>query len=167
VAARSELEALRQQRCDDPAERFIEEFALGRDLDVIELQRPTSGRTRRLEEELEALLGLREALSVERKSRQDDLRAAEFAVGQRAANVLRESDAAAKLLEGLGDLQREVSQRRGDLRFLKQRGLLPDDLIDQAEELLRFDPSGDAWHVARARWEPVIEALSRDANAEV
>ena len=61
---------------------------------------------------MEFLQETREALRRETSRRRDVAERAEFRVGQAALEVVRSSDAAAKLLDGFEELQREVAKRR-------------------------------------------------------
>ncbi len=166
IDARRALDELKQLPQDDPAEAYISALASAHDVSVLELQHPASDRAAqqaRLEQQMEFLQETREALRRETSRRRDVAERAEFRVGQAALEVVRSSDAAAKLLDGFEELQREVAKRRASLRFLKAHGLLADDAKERVAELLCVDLSGD---VRRSNaWVLALEALTRDADA--
>ncbi len=164
--ARHALEELRQLPPDDPAQAYISALAEAHDVDVLELAQPATARAtqaQRLENEIEALRETREALKRATASRRQEVERADFSVSQKALEVIKASDAAAHLIDGLDALQVEVAKRRASLRFLKTHGLLADDAKERVAELLCVDLSGD---VRRSNaWALALEALARDASA--
>ncbi len=168
IAKRSELAALRQYPDDDPAESYIRVFAEGGD--VAELCRAKAdheAREKRLNDEIATLVETRRALAAATSRRRDELPAAERAIEWRAKDVIRASDAAEKLLDGLTELQAEVSRRRAELRTLRRFDLLGDEVEKRWLELLAADVGGERTYHAETHWRGVLEALSRDADAKV
>ncbi len=165
---RSALAALRDEPDDDDvAGAYISALEAGGD--VAELRRATTAREakeRHLEEEIAALVETRRALAAATSRRRDELDKAERSIEWRAKDVVRASDAAEKLLDGLAEMQKEVATRRAELRTLRRFGLLGDEVEKRWLELLAADVSGDRTHGAEgALAGRSFEALSRDANA--
>jgi hypothetical protein len=168
IAKRSQLAALRSEPDDDPAEVYINVIAKGGE--VAELRRATNGREakeQQLEKEIEALIEMRRSLFAATSRRRDDLNATERAIEWRGKAVIRDSDAAEKLLEGLGELQKEVSRRRAELRVLRRFGLLGDEIEKRWSALLCEDVSGERTHAAETYWRGVLDELSRDAEVRI
>jgi len=168
IDARSALEELKRLPPDDPAEAYIQALAAAHDVSVVELQRPASDRAaqeRALEEEIAAWQDARADLAKATAARRDAVNRADFSVHMRAADVVRESSAAAKLIEGLGELQQQVATRRAALRFLKTHSLIPEDLKEKATALLCEDVSGA---VRRSNpWALALAALALSADARL
>ncbi len=168
IDARRALDELKQLPQDDPAEAYISALATAHDVSILDLQRPAGARaaqTHKLEQELEFLQELREALKKTTAARRADAERAQFSVSQAALAVIHESDCVARLLDGLAEMQQQVATRRAALHFLKVRDLIPDAQKERVAELLCVDVSGD---VRRSNpWALALEALAKDASAKL
>ena len=168
IDARQALRALKEQPVDDGADAFIAALSAGGDADVIALSRPASDRAaqeRALTEEIEAWQGARAELAKATAARREAVSRAEFRVSQKALEVVRSSNAAVTLLEGLEAMQGEVARRRSALHFLKMHDLLSDDAKERVAALLVQDMSGD---VRRSNpWSLALSELAKDASAKL
>jgi hypothetical protein len=145
-------------------EAFISRLASGAEVDVLELDRPAAECRSRIdtaEQEVAAWRGVFEAAKGAVNDREKHVPILEHRVADAARDVIRHSEAVARLTDGLEALQADVAGRRGALHFLMQKQLLPEAAKESVARILRadFDSYLDT------EWQSAFDALKRDADA--
>jgi hypothetical protein len=162
--AKQRLAALREDNAKAYPEAFISSLASGADVDVLELDRPAAewrAQIEAAEQELAAWRRAHEAAEAAIQDREKPITMSAFKVDSAAREVIRNSDAVARLTDGLEAMQQEVARRRSALQFLALRGLLPETEKEGVARLLRADFDT---HVDNA-WQAAFDELKRDADA--
>jgi hypothetical protein len=145
-------------------EAFISRLASGADVDVLELDRPAAecrAKIEHAEQEVAAWCRAHEAAKAAVNDREKHVPILEHKVSESARDVVRNSEAVARLMDGLAAMQDDVARRRGALQFLTRNGLLPEPQKAAVAHLLRADLDSYADNA----WPAALDALMRDADA--
>jgi type I site-specific restriction endonuclease len=145
-------------------EAFISKLAEDCEVDVLALDRPGAECRSRIdtaEQELAAWRRVHEAAKAAVNDRERHVPILEHKVADAARDVVRNSEAVARLMDGLEAMQDEVARRRGALQFLTLKGLLPETQKEGVARLLRAD--FDSHH--DNAWRAAFDELKRDADA--
>jgi hypothetical protein len=128
-----------------------------------------------LQSQLDALRRARQVADNEIGRRKEALGLAEMRVRRTAAGVLRDSGAAARLLAGLADLERQVVERRLGLRFVLAQDAVPDGDRAAVQALLERNAlptvpaQGDFYrwdcHPSHVAWAEAMKGLQSDPDA--
>jgi type I site-specific restriction endonuclease len=145
-------------------EAFISRLASGAEVDVLALDRPAAECRAKIdvaEQELVAWRGVHEAAKTAIQDRERLVPILEHKVAEAARDVIRNSEAVARLMDGLAAMQDDVARRRGALHFLMSKQLLPEGAKESVARILRadFDSHLDT------EWQSAFDDLKRDADA--
>jgi chromosome segregation ATPase len=145
-------------------EAFLSSLASGAAVDVLELDRPATESRSRIgtaEQAVAAWRRVYEASKAAIQDRERHLPILEHRVADAARDVVRNSEAVARLMDGLAEMQSEVARRRGALHFLTLKQLLPEGAKESIARILRADVDS---HLD-TEWQAAFDALKRDADA--
>jgi hypothetical protein len=163
--AKQRLAALREGNATAGyPEAFISRLASGAEVDVLELDRPAAECRSRIEAAEQEVAAWRRVHEAAKSAVNDHERACpilEHRVADAAREVIRNSEAVARLTDGLEAMQDDVARRRGALQFLLHKQLLPDSAKADVAHLLRADVDS---HLD-TEWQSAFDALKRDADA--
>jgi hypothetical protein len=179
--AKRKLEEIREAKADESsashfAASFIASVAAGAPCDVLTLEDPATA-SRANEEtaahEVDVWKRTRESCNAAVPVREENLKRAKRSVEAAARDVIRNSDAATKLMAGLEELQSELVRRRVALRFLVYGDFLAEREAIQSFLRNKDLPGGfgsfevTEWdrHSAHVAWQQAFEALLHDADA--
>ena len=164
--AKQRLAALREDEANAgcPEAAFISRLASGAAVDVLELDRPGAECRAKIdtaEQELVAWRNVFEAAKGAVNDRERHLPILEHRVADATRDVIRNSEAVARLMDGLEAMQDEVARRRGALQFLTLKGLVPEPRKAAVAHVLRadFDSCSDT------EWQSAFDALRHDADS--
>jgi len=148
----------------DLPDGFLIALAAGSETDVAELTRPAATGLAKIdtaEQELAAWRRVHEAAKLAVNDRERHVPILEHKVAEAARDVIRNSDAVARLMDGLDAMQDDVARRRSALQFLTRNGLLPEPQKAAVAHLLRadFDSHADT------EWQSALDDLKRDADS--
>jgi hypothetical protein len=158
------LAALREDEAKAGYPDFISKLAAGADVDVLALDRPAAECRSRIdtaEQEVAAWRRVHEAAKAAVNDRERHVPILEHKVSESARDVIRNSEAVARLMDGLAEMQVEVGRRRAALHFLMSKQLLPEAAKESVARILRadFDSHLDT------EWQSAFDELKRDADA--
>jgi predicted nucleic acid-binding Zn-ribbon protein len=163
--AKHRLAALREDNAKAGVpEAFLSRLADDNELDVLELDRPGAECRARIdtaEQEVATWRRVHEAAKLAVNDRERHLPLLGHKVADAARDVIRNSEAAARLMDGLAAMQDDVARRRGALQFLLHKQLLPDSAKADVAHLLRADVDS---HLD-TEWQAAFDDLKRDADA--
>jgi hypothetical protein len=163
--AKHRLAALREGSANAGIpEAFLSRLADDNELDVLELDRPAAecrAKIEGLEQELVTWRNVCEAAKTAIQDRERHVPILEHKVADAARDVIRNSDAVARLMDGLAALQDDVARRRGALQFLMLKQLLPEAAKADVARILRADLDSYTDNA----WPAALDALMRDADA--
>ncbi len=169
---RNKLDALRKAAAEAPADPVAAVLA-GSDIDFGKPARDARMREAELEREIEGWREAEEKCEAEIPARRQALEWAEYATQAAAQCVVKNTDIASKLMDGLADLEAEIIRRRVALRYLLFKGMIGDADRAVVNAHLRNNilPGGEGslscftGHPAETELRNVIDALKRDADA--
>jgi chromosome segregation ATPase len=165
--AKQRLAALREGNATAAGypEAFISRLADDNELDVLELDRPGAECRAKIdtaEQDVAAWRRVHEAAKAAIQDRERHVPILEHRVADATRDVIRNSEAVARLMDGLEVMQQEVGRRRGALHFLMHKQLVAEGAKADVARLLRADCDS---HDADNAWQSALDALLRDADA--
>lgn len=161
--AKQRLAALREDSTGvDLPDNFISRLA-GGDVGVLELAPGAECRARvdAAEQEAAVWRNVHEAATALVNDLERRLPILQHKVADAGRDVVRHSEAAARLMDGLAEMQVEVGRRRGALQFLLSKQLVADTAKESVARILRADFDSDP----AIAWQSGLDALMRDADA--
>jgi hypothetical protein len=163
--AKQRLAALHEENANAGyPEVFLSRLASGAEVDVLALDRPAAESRSRIdtaEQELVAWRNVYEAAKTAIQDRERHVPILGHKVADAAREVIRNSEAVARLMDGLAAMQDEVGRRRAALQFLALKRLLPEAEKESVARILRADFDSYADNA----WPAALDALMRDADA--
>jgi cell division septum initiation protein DivIVA len=169
---RDKLDALRKAVAEAPIDPVAAVLA-GSDFEFGKPARDARMRAAELEREIESWKDAEQKCEAEIPARRQALEWAEYATQAAAQRVVKNTNIASKLMDGLADLEAEIIRRRVALRYLLFKGMIGDADRAAINSHLRNNilPGGDGSlscftdHPAETELRNTIDALKRDAGA--
>ena len=169
---RDRLDALRKAAAEAPIDPVAAVLA-GSDIDFGKSIRDALAREAELEREIESWQEAEKKCEAEIPARRQALQWAECVTQAAAERVVKNTDLASKLMDGLAGLEAEIIRRRVALRHLLFKGMIGDADRAAVNAQLRNNilPGGEGSllcfenHPAELELRDAIETLRRDAGA--